>query len=67
MHAIEPVVLNRIDMKAEYINQVKEGFRRVFQEGGWNGSKGVQAPYKPAWQTGTARTAYGGEVIRWEK
>ena len=37
MHSIEPVVLNRVDMKTEYINQVKEGFRRVFQEGDGTG------------------------------
>ena len=27
VQSIEPVVLNRIDMKEEHINQVKEGFR----------------------------------------
>lgn len=36
VHAVEPIVLNKIDMKEDYINQVKEGFRR-----GWNRSKGV--------------------------
>ncbi|HDR7472250.1 TPA: penicillin-binding protein 2 [Bacillus toyonensis] len=62
MHAIEPVVLNRIDMKEEYINQVKEGFRRVFQEGDGTGVRAFQkAPYKPAGKTGTAQTVYGGE------
>ncbi|PFY59154.1 penicillin-binding protein [Bacillus toyonensis] len=62
MHAIEPVVLNRIDMKEEYINQVKEGFRRVFQEGDGTGVRAFQkAPYKPTGKTGTAQTVYGGE------
>ncbi|PGE43890.1 penicillin-binding protein [Bacillus toyonensis] len=62
MDAIEPVVLNRIDMKEEYINQVKEGFRRVFQEGDGTGVRAFQkAPYKPAGKTGTAQTVYGGE------
>ena len=33
IRSIEPVVLNRIDMKTEYIDRIKEGFRWVFQEG----------------------------------
>ncbi|EOP91349.1 penicillin-binding protein transpeptidase [Bacillus cereus HuB4-4] len=62
VQSIEPVVLNRVDMKEEYINQVKEGFRRVFQEGDGTGVQKFQkAPYKPAGKTGTAQTVYGGE------
>lgn len=62
VHSIEPVVLNRVDMKEDYINQVKEGFRRVFQEGDGTGVRAFQkAPYKPAGKTGTAQTVYGGE------
>ncbi|MGA5677696.1 peptidoglycan D,D-transpeptidase FtsI family protein [Bacillus bombysepticus] len=62
VQSIEPVVLNRIDMKQEYINQVKEGFRKVFQEGDGTGVRAFQkAPYKPAGKTGTAQTVYGGE------
>ena len=53
VQSIEPVVLNRIDMKQEYINQVKEGFRKVFQEGDGTGVRAFQkAPYKPAGKTG---------------
>ncbi|MFP3414050.1 penicillin-binding protein 2 [Bacillus sp. SIMBA_074] len=62
VHSLEPVVLNRVDMKEDYINQVKEGFRRVFQEGDGTGVRAFQkAPYKPAGKTGTAQTVYGGE------
>lgn len=60
--SIEPVVLNRVDMKREYIERVQEGFRRVFQEGDGTGVKYFQnAPYKPAGKTGTAQTIYGGD------
>ena len=62
--SIEPVVLNRIDMKTEYIKRVQEGFRRVFQEGDGTGVKYFQkAPYKPAGKTGTAQTVYGGDEL----
>ena len=42
VHSIEPVVLNKVDMKEEYINQVKEGFRKVFQEGDGTGVRAFQ-------------------------
>ena len=42
VHAVEPIVLNKIDMKEEYINQVKEGFRKVFQEGDGTGVRAFQ-------------------------
>lgn len=62
VHAVEPIVLNKIDMKEEYIKQVKEGFRKVFQEGDGTGVRAFQkASYKPAGKTGTAQTVYGGE------
>ncbi|PFM60428.1 penicillin-binding protein [Bacillus cereus] len=62
VHSQEPIVLNKVDMKEEYINQVKEGFRRVFQEGDGTGvSKFQKALYKPAGKTGTAQTVYGGD------
>ncbi|MBL3856816.1 penicillin-binding protein 2, partial [Bacillus cereus] len=62
VHSVEPIVLNKIDMKEEYINQVKEGFRKVFQEGDGTGVRAFQkASYKPAGKTGTAQTVYGGE------
>ena len=53
IRSIEPVVLNRVDMKKEYIDRVKEGFRRVFQEGDGTGVKYFKnAPYKPAGKQG---------------
>ncbi|PEI66071.1 penicillin-binding protein [Bacillus wiedmannii] len=62
VHAVEPIVLNKIVMKEEYINRVKEGFRKVFQEGDGTGVRAFQkASYKPAGKTGTAQTVYGGE------
>ncbi|AIK37980.1 penicillin binding transpeptidase domain protein [Bacillus pseudomycoides] len=62
VQSIEPVVLNRVDVKSEYIDRVKEGFRWVFQEGDGTGVKYFQkAPYKPAGKTGTAQTVYGGD------
>ncbi|MBO1580479.1 penicillin-binding protein 2 [Bacillus sp. XF8] len=70
VQSIEPVVLNRVDVKSEYIDRVKEGFRWVFQEGDGTGVKYFQkAPYKPAGKTGTAQTVYGGdsEIGRNEK
>ncbi|MEN1936339.1 penicillin-binding protein 2 [Paenibacillus sp. 102] len=62
VQSIEPVVLNRVEVKSEYIDRVKEGFRWVFQEGDGTGVKYFQkAPYKPAGKTGTAQTVYGGD------
>ncbi|HDR8500661.1 TPA: penicillin-binding protein 2, partial [Bacillus cereus] len=62
IRSIEPVVLNRIDMKKEHIDRIKEGFRWVFQEGDGTGVKYFKnAPYKPAGKTGTAQTVYGGD------
>ncbi|WP_459502687.1 peptidoglycan D,D-transpeptidase FtsI family protein [Bacillus sp. C1] len=62
IQSIEPVVLNRVDVKSEYIDRVKEGFRWVFQEGDGTGVKYFKnASYKPAGKTGTAQTVYGGD------
>ncbi|PLR89507.1 peptidoglycan D,D-transpeptidase FtsI family protein [Bacillus sp. T33-2] len=58
---IDPVILNRIDAKPEWIKRVQEGFRRVMQEpqGTAVGAFGT-APYKPAGKTGTAQAFYDG-------
>ncbi|ATO38437.1 penicillin-binding protein [Geobacillus thermodenitrificans] len=59
----EPVVLNRVDMKTEYIQRVQEGFRRVMQEpGGTAYSYFANASYKPAGKTGTAEAFYDGPI-----
>ena len=60
VQSIEPVVLNRIDMKQEYINQVKKDLKSISRRR-WNRSKSVQKHIKPAGKTGTAQTVYGGE------
>jgi penicillin-binding protein A len=63
IHDFQPVVLNRIDMKTEYIDRVKEGFRRVMQEkGGTAAAFFADAPYKPAGKTGTAQAFYDGPI-----
>ncbi|WP_025948934.1 peptidoglycan D,D-transpeptidase FtsI family protein [Geobacillus thermocatenulatus] len=63
MKQFEPVVLNRIDMKTEYIKRVQEGFRRVMQEpGGTAYSYFASASYKPAGKTGTAEAFYDGPI-----
>lgn len=59
----QPIVLNRIDMKTEYIDRVKEGLRRVMQErGGTAAGFFADAPYKPAGKTGTAQAFYDGPI-----
>ncbi len=58
---IQPKVLNHLDMKDEWINRVKEGFRMVFQVGDGTGvSYWKSAPYNPAGKTGTAEAFYDG-------
>lgn len=57
----EPVVLNRVDMKDEWIERVQEGFWRVT-----HGSRGTargyfrNEPYHAAGKTGTAETYMNG-------
>ena len=66
VESVEPVVLNRVDMKDEYINRVQEGFKMVMQTpqgtgygtGYPNGFAG--ATYDPAGKTGTAQASYAG-------
>lgn len=61
-HSFEPVILNRVDMKDEYIKRVQEGFRQVYQEGG--GTATSYFSYRPysdynlAGKTGTAQSFY---------
>lgn len=63
VQSFEPVVLNRIDMKTEYIKRVQEGFRRVMQmPKGTAYAYFANAPYKPAGKTGTAQAFYDGPI-----
>jgi cell division protein FtsI/penicillin-binding protein 2 len=58
---IQPKVLNRIDMKDEWIKRVQEGFRMVMQVGDGTGvGMFKSAPYNPAGKTGTAEAFYDG-------
>ncbi|MGG3842589.1 peptidoglycan D,D-transpeptidase FtsI family protein [Anoxybacillus kestanbolensis] len=63
IYSFEPKVSNRIDMKTEYIERVREGFYRVM-----HGSHGTaraffaNAPYDPAGKTGTAQAFYDGPI-----
>ncbi|WP_026089214.1 MULTISPECIES: peptidoglycan D,D-transpeptidase FtsI family protein [Bacillus] len=60
LDTFEPNVLNRIDMKQEYIDRVQTGFRQVM-----SGSQGTatsyfkDASYNPAGKTGTAQVSNG--------
>ncbi|MFD3449272.1 peptidoglycan D,D-transpeptidase FtsI family protein [Microbacteriaceae bacterium 4G12] len=63
----EPVVLNRVDMKDEYIKRVQEGFRKVMIEDGTGVNEfGANNTHEPAGKTGTAETVYDGpdEALR---
>lgn len=61
VQSMEPVVLNRIDMKPEYIKEVQNGFHMVMQTTEGTGHKAFgNAPYKVAGKTGTAETFYDG-------
>lgn len=60
---IQPKVLNKIDMKEEWINRVQEGFRLVVndpQGTGYGTIKNKQ--YKIAGKTGTAQALYDGPI-----
>lgn len=51
----EPVVLNTVDTKPEYLDRVKEGFKMVLERGG-TGSGSVDLSLKPAGKTGTSQS-----------
>lgn len=58
---ITPTILNRVDMKDDWIERVQQGFRLVMQGSqgtarGFFGGKG----YSPAGKTGTAQAFYDG-------
>ncbi|WP_312093180.1 penicillin-binding protein 2 [Niallia sp.] len=58
---IQPKVLNKLDLKPGWIEQVQRGFRMVMQPGGTGGAF-VGAPYSPAGKTGTAQAFYDGPL-----
>jgi cell division protein FtsI/penicillin-binding protein 2 len=59
--SVTPTILNRVDMKEEWIKRVQTGFKLVMQ-----GSQGTASgffrgkPYNPAGKTGTAEAFYDG-------
>ena len=63
VRAINPTVLNTIDVKKEWLNQVKIGFRKVMQEpGGTAYNSFPNVKYAPAGKTGTAEAFYDGPM-----
>lgn len=61
LQELQPKILNRVDMKKEWIERVQEGFRQVTQDPlgtavGYFGNK----PYNPSGKTGTAEAFYDG-------
>ncbi|WP_147532368.1 peptidoglycan D,D-transpeptidase FtsI family protein [Bacillus marasmi] len=59
--AITPTILNRVDMKEEWIKRVQNGFHLVMH-GSQGTARGFFAgkPYDPAGKTGTAQAFYDG-------
>ncbi|WP_235821830.1 peptidoglycan D,D-transpeptidase FtsI family protein [Gottfriedia acidiceleris] len=58
---INTIILNRIEMKDDYIDRVKQGFYKVYNEQGGTAYKYFRGTdYKPAGKTGTAQSFYGG-------
>jgi cell division protein FtsI/penicillin-binding protein 2 len=59
--SMKPEMLNRIDIKEEYIHRVQEGFRQAMQENGGTASAFFKnKDYKPAGKTGVAESFYEG-------
>ena len=59
----EPTVLNRIDMKEEWIERVQQGFWRVTHNGTAR-SYFAGESYNPAGKTGTAQSVKNGKIQR---
>ncbi|WP_282032943.1 peptidoglycan D,D-transpeptidase FtsI family protein [Metabacillus indicus] len=61
IESINPEVLNKVEMKPQYVERVQEGFRRVMQEKrGTAYGYFMGADYLPAGKTGTAQAFYDG-------
>ncbi|QIW80666.1 penicillin-binding protein 2A [Bacillus tequilensis] len=59
VESVQPEVLNKVDMKSSYIEEVQAGFRRVATKG-TAATQLASASYKPAAKTGTAQSFYDG-------
>lgn len=51
----QPIVLNQVNTKQEYLDRVKLGFQEVMKYGG-TGSRFIDITYKPAGKTGTSQS-----------
>jgi penicillin-binding protein A len=59
----EPVVLNTIDVKKEWLGRVQLGFKKALTDHGGTGANFFgNAPYSPAGKTGTAQAFYDGPL-----
>jgi len=60
---LEPIVLNTIDVKKEWLSRVQLGFKKALTEYGGTGFNFFgDAPYSPAGKTGTAEAFYDGPL-----
>ena len=55
-YSYEPVILNTIDTKSEYLDRVKEGFYAVMNSQGGYGVGYIDKKYSPAGKTGTSQS-----------
>jgi penicillin-binding protein 2 len=55
MHYAAPQILNRVDLKSEYVQLVRDAMVQVTQPGGTAAAAGAGAPYLFAGKTGTAQ------------
>ncbi|WP_462409680.1 peptidoglycan D,D-transpeptidase FtsI family protein [Neobacillus sp. Marseille-QA0830] len=63
VQSINPIVLNTIDVKKEWLNRVRLGFKKVMQEPGGTAYKSFpNVNYAPAGKTGTAEAFYDGPL-----
>ncbi len=59
----KPTILNKVELKDEWIKTVQEGFREVFLPGGTGAGTFAGAPYRPAGKTGTAEDSVNGVKV----
>lgn len=55
LYQAEPIILNQVDTKSEYLDRVKLGFQAVLSYGG-TGSGYIDRKYSPAGKTGTSQS-----------
>ncbi len=60
---VSPVVLNKVEMKDEWIKRIQTGFRMVMQSGGTAYSYFANADYTAAGKTGTAQARANGKDV----